>query len=142
MLIDKITPIDIHVSAKLRQFRLAAGISQERLGDLIGVTFQQIQKYEKAQNRLAACRLFEISQILKRPISDFFSGLKADRMYYNYDFESNVKQVREAAEINKELLPLIRAFNAIESVQAKKHLIALANLLAKPKRKKIKHQYS
>jgi len=142
MPIDKITPIDLHISKKLRQFRLAAGMSQEELGDIIGVTFQQIQKYEKAKNRVAACRLFEISQLLKRPISDFFEDLKADRMYYNYDFESDEKQVKELRELNKEILPLIRAFNRIENKEAKKNLIGLAVAISRSKAKKIKHAYS
>jgi transcriptional regulator with XRE-family HTH domain len=142
MLLDKITPIDIHIAKKLRQFRLVAGMSQEELGDIIGVTFQQIQKYEKAKNRIAACRLFEISQLLKRPISDFFSGLKADRMYYNYDFETDKKQKKELAEFNKELLPLVSAFNRIENQQARKHLVGLTIAIARPRRRKVKNSYS
>jgi transcriptional regulator with XRE-family HTH domain len=142
MLLDKITPIDIHIAKKLRQFRLVAGMSQEELGDIIGVTFQQIQKYEKAKNRIAACRLFEISQLLKRPISDFFSGLKADRMYYNYDFETDKKQKKELAEFNKELLPLVSAFNRIENPQARKHLVGLTIAIARPRRRKVKNFYS
>ena len=142
MLIDKITPIDIHIAKKLRQFRLASGISQDELGELIGVTFQQIQKYEKAKNRIAACRLFEISQLLKKPINSFFAGLKADRMYYNYDFKTNKSQEKELEEFNQELLPLIRAFNRIDNPQARKNLVSLATSISRPKRKKIKHSYS
>jgi transcriptional regulator with XRE-family HTH domain len=142
MLLDKITPIDVHIAKKLRQFRLESGISQDELGELIGVTFQQIQKYEKAKNRIAACRLFEISQLLKKPMSSFFDGLKADRMYYNYDFKTSKNQEKELDEFNQDLLPLIRAFNRIDSPQARKNLVSLATSIAKPKRKKIKHGYS
>lgn len=142
MLLDKITPIDIHLANKLREFRLVSGISQEKLGELVGVTFQQIQKYEKAKNRICASRLFEFSQILERPLDAFFQGLKADRSYYNYDFKTGRKQKKEELVLNKELLPLIRAFNKIENQQSRKHLIALATSIAKAKKKKVKHAYS
>ncbi len=142
MLLDKITPVDVHIAQKLRQFRVAAAMTQEQLGDLIGVTFQQIQKYEKAQNRVSASKLFELSQLLNKPVSAFFTGLKADRDYYNYDFKSDKKQVKEEVEFNKEILPLVRAFNSIEDAQAKKHLIALASSIARHKTKKVKHRYS
>ncbi len=142
MLLDKITPVDVHIAQKLRQFRVASAMTQEQLGDLIGVTFQQVQKYEKAQNRVSASKLFEISQILNKPVSAFFAGVKADRDYYNYDFKSDKKQMKEVAEFNKEILPLIRAFNSIEDMQAKKHLVALASSIAKQKPKRVKHSYS
>lgn len=142
MLLDKITPVDDHIAKKLRQFRLIAGISQDKLGELTGVTFQQIQKYEKAQNRISASRLFEFAQLLEQPISAFFEGIKADRTYYNYDFESEEKQAKKATELDKEILPLIRAFNRIENEQAKKHLVGLAVAISRPNPKKIKHAYS
>ncbi len=142
MLLDKITPIDLHLAKKLRQFRLSYGMSQDKLGELIGVTFQQIQKYEKAKNRISASRLFEIAQILERPIADFFSDLTSDRSYYNYDFKSEKNQKREVEEFEKEALPLIRAFREIECPQARKHLIALASSISAPKKKKVKHGYS
>ncbi len=142
MLLDKITPVDIHIAQRLRQFRIASAMTQEQLGDLIGVTFQQIQKYEKAQNRVSASKLFELSQLLNKPISAFFSGIKADRDYYNYDFKSDKKQTKEEVEFNKEILPLVRAYNLIEDMQAKKHLVALAGSIARQKPKRVKHSYS
>ena len=142
MLLDKITPVDVHIAQKLRQFRIAAAMTQEQLGDLTGVTFQQIQKYEKAKNRVSASRLFEFSQLLDKPISAFFFGLKADRDYYNYDFKSDAKQMKTVVEFNKEILPLVRAFNRIDDPQAKKHLVALATSISRQKPKKIKHSYS
>lgn len=122
--------------------RLAAGLTQEKLGELVGVTFQQVQKYEKAKNRICASRLFEFSQILERPMDDFFQGLKADRQYYNYDFKSLKEQRKEAVKFDKEILPLIKAFKRIESNQAKKNLISLAVSISKEKKKKVKHSYS
>jgi len=142
MLIDKITPIDIHVAQKLKEFRISAGMTQDKLGELIGVTFQQIQKYEKATNRIAVCRLFEIAQILNKPLNAFFQGLKADRSYYNYDFKTDKQLTKNVQQFEKEVLPLVRAFNRIESPQAKKSLVALANSMSRPKEKKVKHSYS
>ncbi len=141
MILDKITPIDVHISARLREIRLSAGLTQEKLGELVGITFQQIQKYEKAKNRICASRLFEFSQILERPIEDFFKGLKADRDYYNYEFKSAKEQRRDLVKFDKEILPLIKAFKSIESKQAKKNLISLATSISKAKKKKVKHSY-
>ncbi len=69
--------IDEHVGKRLRQKRDLAGLSQERLADHVGVTFQQIQKYENGQNRISASRLYEFSKILKVPISFFFDNFDA-----------------------------------------------------------------
>ncbi len=142
MILDKITPIDVHIARRLREIRLSAGLTQEKLGELVGITFQQIQKYEKAKNRICASRLFEFSQILERPIEDFFKGLKSDRSFYNYDFKSEKEQKKKVAKFDKELLPLIKAFKAIESKQAKKNLISLAISISKAKKKKVKHSFS
>lgn len=142
MILDKITPVDVHIAKKLRQFRLVAGMSQDKLGELTGVTFQQIQKYEKAKNRISASRLFEFAQLLNKPVSAFFADMKADRDYYNYDFKTDKEQFKEAFEFNKEILPLVRAFNRIENSQSKKHLIALATSISNPKQRKTKHGYS
>lgn len=66
---------DIHVGARIRQFRLEAGLTQQALADRLGIRPQQIQKYETYENRVSASRLWEISQILSRPIAAFFSGI-------------------------------------------------------------------
>lgn len=142
MLLDKITPVDESIAKKIRQFRIASGITQDGLGELIGLSFQQIQKYESAKNRISASKLFEIAQILNKPINAFFDDIKADRDYYNYDFKKSKKQNNELQNFNKEVLPLVKAFNRIESPQSKKHLIALASSIAKQKAKKVKHSYS
>ncbi|MBM5783020.1 MAG: helix-turn-helix transcriptional regulator [Pelagibacterales bacterium] len=142
MLLDKVTPVDEHIAKRLRQFRIAAGMTQDQLGELTGISFQQIQKYEKAKNRVSASKLFEISQILNKPISAFFYGIKADRDYYNYNFKSDKKQVKEMKKFENDVLPLVRAFRKIENEQSKKYLIALALSIARQKRKKVKHAYS
>jgi transcriptional regulator with XRE-family HTH domain len=67
-------PIDTHVGACVRMRPMMLGMSQEKLGDALGLTFQQIQKYEKGANRIGASRLQAISRILQAPISFFFEG--------------------------------------------------------------------
>lgn len=137
-----ITPIDEHLAKKLQQFRISAGVTQEELGDLVGVTMQQIQKYEMAKNRICASRLFEFAQLLDKPIQAFFDGLKADRSYYNYDFQTEKKRAKKDLGMSSEFKALVNSFNRIENPATRKHIITLLNGIAKPKRKKIKHCYS
>ena len=68
----KPNPVDTHVGSRVRLRRLLLGMSQERLGDAMGLTFQQVQKYEKGVNRIGASRLFHISRILDVPVQFFF----------------------------------------------------------------------
>ncbi|MEM6617302.1 MAG: helix-turn-helix transcriptional regulator [Pseudomonadota bacterium] len=68
-------PIDVHVGARVRLRRLLLGMSQEKLGEQLGLTFQQVQKYEKGVNRIGASRLHQISEILSVPVSFFFEDL-------------------------------------------------------------------
>ena len=67
-------PIDKHVGSRVRMRRMMLGMSQEKLGDALGLTFQQVQKYEKGTNRIGASRLQQISHILKVPVAFFFEG--------------------------------------------------------------------
>ena len=67
--------VDAHVGRRLRRRRTSLGISQEQLGSALGLTFQQIQKYEKGQNRIGAGRLYRIAGILSVPVQYFFEGL-------------------------------------------------------------------
>lgn len=67
-------PTDKHVGSRVRMRRMMLGMSQEKLGDALGLTFQQVQKYEKGTNRIGASRLQQISHILQVPVSFFFDG--------------------------------------------------------------------
>ena len=67
-------PIDRHVGSRVRMRRMMLTMSQEKLGDALGLTFQQVQKYEKGANRIGASRLQQISRILQVPVSFFFEG--------------------------------------------------------------------
>ena len=108
-------PVDLHVGNRLRMRRTLLGLSQEKLGEAIGLTFQQVQKYERGLNRIGASRLWDISRILDVPISFFFEdldnnasvknqipyvpGLAEDKAAFNYDPMSK-----------KETIELVRAF--------------------------------
>jgi len=124
-------PIDVHVGGRVRLKRTMMGMSQEKLGDSLGITFQQVQKYEKGANRIGASRLQEISSILSAPISFFFedapgsnlamsSGMaEADRSSYVVDFLST-----------SEGLQLNRAFVKIKDPQVRKKIIDLVRSLS------------
>lgn len=68
-------PVDTHVGSRLKYRRVERGLSQEKLGESLGLTFQQIQKYEKGSNRIGASRLYEIAQVLEVPVQFFFEDL-------------------------------------------------------------------
>jgi len=69
------SPVDIHVGSRIRLRRTLLGMSQERLGEALGLTFQQVQKYERGVNRVGASRLFDLSRVLDVPISFFYDDL-------------------------------------------------------------------
>jgi transcriptional regulator with XRE-family HTH domain len=68
-------PVDLHVGARIRLRRRMQGVSQEKLADALGLTFQQVQKYERGANRVSASKLYEIAAALRSPVAYFFDGL-------------------------------------------------------------------
>jgi transcriptional regulator with XRE-family HTH domain len=72
---SKPSPIDVHVGSRIRLRRTLMGLSQERLGEALGLTFQQVQKYERGVNRVGASRLFDLSRVLDVPVSFFFDDM-------------------------------------------------------------------
>lgn len=77
--VRKASAIDVHVGRQLRLKRQLLGISQQELGEKLGITFQQMQKYEKGTNRISAGRLFELSRILNVEVSWFYEGIAGER---------------------------------------------------------------
>jgi transcriptional regulator with XRE-family HTH domain len=73
------SPIDVHVGSRIRLRRTLMGMSQERLGEALGLTFQQVQKYERGVNRVGASRLYDLSRVLDVPISFFFDDMADPR---------------------------------------------------------------
>lgn len=141
-MLKPITPIDLHLAKRLREIRVLKGMSQEKLGELAGLTFQQIQKYEMAKNRIPSSRLYEFAQILQRPVADFFARIKADRMYYNYDFVPERTLQKTSNKFQQELKQLVSAFNRIDDDMVRRHLILITEDLAKMRDRKIKNSYN
>src|SRR3546814_14208536 len=71
-------PVDVHVGGRVRLRRTLLGLSQEKLGEALGLTFQQVQKYERGANRIGASRMFDLSRVLDVPVSFFFDDMPQD----------------------------------------------------------------
>jgi transcriptional regulator with XRE-family HTH domain len=104
------------------------GLSQEKLGDALGLTFQQVQKYEKGTNRIGASRLQQIAQFLKVEIAFFFDGLSGEKQSSDFA-EEGTAYVMDFLN-SSEGLQLNRAFARIKDPRVKRRLIALVNALA------------
>ena len=116
-------PIDKHVGSRVRMRRMMLGMSQEKLGDALGLTFQQVQKYEKGTNRVSCSRLYEISQILDVPVTYFFSASGEAGL------EVAVTEQFEVPEL-KDGFRLMTAFRQIQSHAVRKNVIALVETVA------------
>jgi transcriptional regulator with XRE-family HTH domain len=73
--IDRTSPVDLHVGSRIRLRRTLLGMSQERLGEAVGLTFQQVQKYERGSNRVSASRLYDLARVLNVPIQFFYDDM-------------------------------------------------------------------
>jgi len=121
-------PVDRHVGSRVRMRRMLVGMSQEKLGDSLGITFQQIQKYEKGINRIGASRLQTIAETLGVPVQFFFEN---DTEPTTYNLVSNGRDDLNAFLASKDAQALNRAFMAIESPAIRQKLVALAKSLAR-----------
>lgn len=127
-------PVDIHVGSRVRLRRTLLGLSQEKLGEAVGLTFQQIQKYERGANRIGASRLFEFSRILDVPVSFFFDDM-AERAKVGEGQESVGLADQPQAPLEpdpltrRETLELVRAYYRIGDPQVRKRLFELAKSL-------------
>jgi transcriptional regulator with XRE-family HTH domain len=113
-------PVDVHVGQRVRQRRWMIGMTQQQLGNKVGIKFQQIQKYETGTNRISASRLWDIAAALEVPVSFFFEGLNRDELgaYGQGDILTD-----------KEALELIRAYYSIPETQ-RRRLFDLARVLS------------
>ncbi len=120
-------PIDKHVGSRVRQRRQELGLSQEKLGDALGLTFQQVQKYEKGTNRVGASRLQHISRILKVPIAYFFAGTpsqpKAKGDAATLAFVSDFVASTDGQA-------LMKAFMQIKRAKVRHHIVTLVHEIA------------
>lgn len=127
-------PIDIQVGNRVRIRRMLIGMSQERLGDLLGLTFQQVQKYEKGVNRIGAGRLFEMSRILNVPVDFFYEGVNAQSAQPGADGEG--APVMEFVS-SGEGMQLSLAFMKIKDGKVRKRVLDLVKSLADEEAQKV-----
>jgi len=127
------SPIDVHVGTRIRLRRTLLGMSQERLGEALGLTFQQVQKYERGVNRVGASRLFDLSRVLDVPISFFFDDMP-DALAANYGTQP-ARRVAGFADVQegfgddalnrRETLELVRAYYRITDPALRKRVFEL-----------------
>ncbi len=123
-------PIDKHVGSRVRMRRMLAGISQEKLGDALGLTFQQVQKYEKGANRISASRLQQIAKMLDVPVAFFFDGAPAgDTLGDNFVDSAATTYISEFLATS-EGVQLTKAFTRIKSGRVRRRIIDVVEALA------------
>jgi transcriptional regulator with XRE-family HTH domain len=125
----KPNPIDVHVGGRIRLRRNMVGMSQEKLGEHLGITFQQIQKYEKGTNRVGASRLQAIASILEVPIAYFFEGAPGGTPEEGVAEDSQTAYVVDFLSSTEGLL-LNRAFARIGDPKVRRRIIELVRTLA------------
>ena len=120
-------PIDTHVGNRVRMRRLILSMSQEKLGDAIGLTFQQVQKYEKGTNRMGSSRLQQIANVLKVPVTFFFEGTpgqsKLDGKAPSPAYVSNFLATSDG-------LALTKAFMRIKDAKLRRSIVKTVEVIA------------
>jgi transcriptional regulator with XRE-family HTH domain len=126
-------PIDKHVGSRVRMRRMMLGMSQEKLGDALGLTFQQVQKYEKGTNRIGASRLQQISLILQVPVAFFFEG--APIVAGEFEPAPGMREAPSPAYVSDFLatsdgLSLTKAFMRIKDAKLRRRIVDLVQQIA------------
>ncbi len=134
-------PVDVHVGKRIRLRRTILHITQQQMAKMLGLTFQQVQKYEKGMNRVGASRLWDISRVLEVPMGFFFEDMddkvaqKSPRMLYSDDYryavEEGVRSADEDPMKKQETLELVRAYYKIPNRAVAKNLFNLIVALSK-----------
>ncbi len=130
----KPNPVDIHVGGRVRLRRTLLGMSQEKLGEAIGLTFQQVQKYERGANRIGSSRLYDLSRVLDVPVSFFFEEMPAG-VAASSPAQRRLGMAEEPASYERdpmakrETLELVRAYYKISDPQLRKRLFEMTKAL-------------
>ena len=132
-------PIDVYVGARVKMRRTLMGMSQEKLGEQIGLTFQQVQKYERGMNRISASRLFDIGKVLEVPISFFFEDMDDQVAGASPRMLAGAGELAEEPVAfnfdpmtKRETLELVRCYYMIPDRRAAKRLLDLVKAMAAP----------
>ncbi len=124
-----ISPIDVHVGARLRQRRALLGMTQTNLGNALGLTFQQVQKYERGTNRISASRLFDLLRVLDVPLEYFFDDMPpevaASSLAKGRGKAKKLPSYEPDPMATRETLELVRAYYKISDPQVRKRLYEL-----------------
>ena len=129
-------PVDAHVGRRVRLRRTMLGMSQEKLGKELGLTFQQVQKNERGTNRIGASRLYQLSKILDVPVSYFFDDMPSEVAGERTGRPAGMNEVQSAAYepdplARRETLELVRAYYRIKSDKVRKRVFELVKAAAK-----------
>jgi transcriptional regulator with XRE-family HTH domain len=125
-------PVDKHVGSRVRMRRLMLGMSQEKLGIALGLTFQQVQKYEKGTNRIGASRLQHIASILQVPVSFFFEDAPINRSEPAQISDAPSPDLVTAFVSTTDGLKLIQAFASIRNTALRRCIVQLVEHIARP----------
>lgn len=123
-------PVDKYVGSRVRMRRIMLGMSQEKLGESLGLTFQQVQKYEKGTNRIGASRLQQISEILQVPVSFLFEGGPAGPNALSGFSEAQSPAYVSDFLATSEGLALTRAFTRIKDAKLRRSIVELVEQMA------------
>ncbi len=123
-------PIDTYVGKRLKQRRNLIGLSQEKLSDQLGITFQQVQKYENGSNRVGASRLFQIGRVLGVPVSFFFEDYKPASITKTLQAAEETAKIKDDVMTQKETLDLVRAYYAIPNAKVRKKMLDMLKSLS------------
>ena len=128
-------PVDVHVGSRVRLRRSLLGFSQESLGNAVGLTFQQIQKYEKGANRISSSRLYQFSHVLDVPVSFFFDDMPEAAGGRPGGLSEDAPSASEAKQfIKRETLELVRAYFMITDPDVRKCIFEFVKAVAGVKR--------
>jgi len=129
----KPNPVDVHVGQRLRQRRVLVGLSQERLARMVGITFQQVQKYERGANRIVASRLYQLANVLDVPVSYFFDDLASGPANDPGAGAQGQGSDTTAPDVmaERETLELVRAYYGIQDERIRRRAFDLLRTLAR-----------
>ncbi len=115
-----LNPVDVYVGSRLKARRIELGISLTKIGKMVGITFQQVQKYEKGLNRIGSSRLYEFARILKVPVSYFFE---------EYEAKLDEEGYKKDNKIEKEIMELAKYFSELNNPIIRRNVINLLKSL-------------
>ena len=128
---SKPEPVDVHVGSRVRMRRTLLGMSQEKLGKALGLTFQQVQKYERGANRIGSSRLFKLSRILDVPVGFFFDDMGDGSGKRPRGMSETSPAVYDPEQLTKrETLELVRAYYRIRDPRIRKRTFELVKSIA------------